>query len=229
MSFDWNEALSTTGTVAGAFAAGFALLTAHRANQTAKSAHLTALTVASIEAQRWHSELAPHLTATLLGRHGQYTLRVGLDGPAGLDRLDSVTVTMEDEMGVDRAGHADLGGSVPREELLAVVWSPFRFRPHADGADERGRSPQPFPLRRGAWKPFAVEMPPPPRHYGLPQMWQSQYEDKPIRLLFECRREGHEPWTIPYEIPARVWRRQLPGADDGPAPEEGTGRSQPDR
>ncbi|MER5353451.1 hypothetical protein ABT093_24335 [Kitasatospora sp. NPDC002551] len=230
MPIPWNDVLSTTGTVASACAAGFALLTARRANQTAKSAHRTAQTVAAIEVQRWHSELTPRLSVTLLGRHGQYALHVGLDGPTGLDRLDSITVVMEDETGVDRTGHALLGGSVPLEELQAVVWSPFRFRPHTDGTDEHGRSPAPFPLRRGEWRPLAVEVPPPPRHYNSPQLWESQYEDKPIRLRFECQREGRDPWTVPYEIPAHTWRQQLPGtAGDGLGLEEDLGQAQPDQ
>ncbi|MFJ4672839.1 hypothetical protein [Kitasatospora purpeofusca] len=137
---------------------------------------------------------------------------------------------MEDEAGVDRTGHAHLDGSVSLEELQAIVWSPFRFRPHTDGTDEHGRSPEPFPLRRGEWRPLAVEIPPPPRHYSSPQMWQTQYEDKPIRLLFECRREGHAPWTVPYEIPARTWRQHPPDTtDDDPGPEDPLSEAQSGR
>ncbi|MFD9591961.1 hypothetical protein ACFWA9_04275 [Kitasatospora sp. NPDC059973] len=228
MPIAWNDVLSTTGTVASACAAGFALLSARKANQTAKAAQETAQTVATIEAHRWHADLTPCLTVTFADRFGLQGLRISLDGPAGLDRLDYISVTMENETGVDRTGHASLGGSIPLEELETIVWSPFRFRPYVDGTDEHGRSPAPFSLRLGEWRPFAIEIPPAPRQWDSQRGWEALFDGKPIRLLFECRREGHEPWTIPYEIPSSVWNaRAAPDTTAGqpdapPGPVVGT-------
>ena len=30
--------------------------------------------------------------------------------------------------------------------------------------------------------------------------WRRQTEDQPIRLRITCRREGYEPWILPYEV-----------------------------
>ena len=32
------------------------------------------------------------------------------------------------------------------------------------------------------------------------QQWRRQTEDQPIRLLITCRRDGYEPWTLPYDV-----------------------------
>ncbi len=213
MSIPWVNILTTTGTVASAVAAGFALLSARRANQTAQAAYQTAETLAVIERHRWHADLTPEITAKFVDRLGQCTLRIALAGPVGLDRLDSVTVTMQNEGGVDHAGHS-LPGGPSAEEVEAVVWSPYRFTPSSDGTDTRGRAPAPFPLERGQWRPFSIDVPPTP-HWMQHDWWETYYADKPIRLTFECRRADHEPWIIPFEIPARTWNPAAPALDPG--------------
>ncbi len=222
MSIPWVNILTTIGTVASAVAAGFALLSARKANETAQAAHRTAETLAVIERHRWHADLTPEITAEFVNRLGQYTLRISLTGPAGLDRLHFVTVTMQDEGGIDRSGHS-LAGGLPAHEVQAVVWSPYRFTPGSDGTDTRGRAPAPFSLERGQWRPFSIEVPPAP-HWMQHDWWEPYYADKPIRLTFECEHVDHAPWTIPFEIPARTWNPPTPALDPGTqAADEGAG------
>ncbi|WP_280666043.1 MULTISPECIES: hypothetical protein [unclassified Kitasatospora] len=177
-----------------AIAAGAALRTSGRANRTAE-------TVAAIERDRWHVDLTPDLGIMFEPQGDSYALlKVELRGPAGLDRLDQVVVTVRDEGGVDHEGHAGLGGSIPVEELRSVVWSQYRFRPSVDGADRLGRGVAPFALERGEWRPFAMECTLKPHWFTDLESWQRRFKGKPLRLTLECRRQGHKPWIVSHEL-----------------------------
>uniref|UniRef100_UPI002F913AC2 hypothetical protein n=1 Tax=Kitasatospora indigofera TaxID=67307 RepID=UPI002F913AC2 len=220
MNIPWAAILGTAAAVFSAAAAGLSWLTARKANETSH-------TLAALEHDRWHSELTPDLGLTFLPRHGQPIALVALRGPVALDRLDSVTVNvLNDDDGLDRGAQAGLGGSVPRADLLAQIWGPYSLRPTP--GDEHGRSAEPFPLDRTNTHRLVLEPTRPPHwSYDLdPQHWLAQWQDKPIRLSFECRRDGHRPWTVIREITAR--QRQSGAADGAADPAAADGAAQPD-
>ncbi|MBV6701930.1 hypothetical protein KV557_33320 [Kitasatospora aureofaciens] len=136
------------------------------------------------------------------------TLQVNLTGPVSLDRLDPVIVTVQNEAGVDHAGHSHLGGSPSKDDLAAVVWSPLRLKPGVNEADRLGRVSGTFALEAGDHQPLAMEPSPAPRwNTGS---WERQWEGKPLRLKIECRRDGHKPWFIVAEVAVVDSKRQPP-------------------
>jgi hypothetical protein len=213
MTFPWATVLTGVTAVASAVTGGFAAQSSGRsaraadrsaeaADRSAEAAERSAAAaeaLTSIERDRWHAELTPQLDITF--DWPSKLLQVKLQGPVGLDRLDEVTVTVQDEAGVDHTGHSQLGGSVPVEELQAVVWSRWHFKRGVDQADNLGRSVAPFPLEPGDFRPLAMEPTLPPRWISDPEAWQQRFDGKPFRLKVTCRREGHHPWTLACELP----------------------------
>ncbi len=220
MTIPWAAILGTAAAVFSAAAAGLSWLTARKANETSR-------TLAALEHDRWHSELTPDLRLTFLPRQGQPIILVALRGPVALDRLDSVAArVLNDDDGLDRAGHSGLGGSVSHADLLAQIWGPYRMRPTP--GDEHGRSAEPFLLDRTNTHRLPLEPTRPPYWSSNqdPQHWQEQWQDKPIRLSFECRRNGHRPWTVIREITAR--QRQSSNRQPAADPAAPGGAAQPD-
>lgn len=123
-----------------------------------------------------------------------------LTGPAGLERLDEVIVTVQDEAGVDHSGHSHHGGSPTPDELATVVWSPLRLKPGINEANRLGRVSGTFALETGDHQPLAMEPSIAP-HWNT-DSWAGQWEGKPLRLKIECRRDGHKPWFIVDEVAA---------------------------
>jgi hypothetical protein len=91
-------------------------------------------------------------------------------------------------------------GGPTAEQIDRQVWGPYRFVPGVDGADETGRSLEPFTLLLGDWRPFALERTPPPPWSNDSGSWRQRYADQPVRLTLSCYRKDHEPWTVPVEI-----------------------------
>ncbi|MYX67339.1 hypothetical protein K388_05606 [Streptomyces sp. KhCrAH-43] len=189
MSIPWGDIATFSTAGLSAVAAAGAWFAAHRANRTAD-------TVARIEEQRWHAELTPQFSFELMETgNGQALLDVHLEGPDFLGHLDSISIAV----GNDDRGHPVLnaGVDVTQEEVDAFVWGPYRFSPHADGADEHGRSPEPFDLAVGTGTRRAMQRTR-PGHWmegKTPGTWQGEYVGKPIRLKLTCRR-GDEEWVI---------------------------------
>jgi hypothetical protein len=118
-------------------------------------------------------------------------------GPAGLDRLDQVTVRIRDDI----PGRAPVtSGGPSAEEIARQVWRPYRFVPGVDGAVQTGRFVAPFGLLLGDRRPLALERTPAPTWSSDATGWRRQYDDQPVRLTLACVREGDEPWTVPREV-----------------------------
>jgi hypothetical protein len=185
----WPDPVNAVAAVASAVAAGAAWYAARHSNQTADS-------LARIERERWHSELAPEFDFTLADPEGdRVKLHVLLTGPDDLRRLDEVRISIRND---DRVYEARPGHDGPtQEELDAFVWGPYRFPFGADGADQDGRGVAPFPLDVGAGNLLVLERTRPGRWMTgtSREGWQRQWRDFPIRLTLICRR-GDEEWRL---------------------------------
>lgn len=204
--------LAISSTVAAGLSAVAALgswKAAHRANKTSAQAHQTgerafqtAEAVARIEKDRWHADLLPQFHITIEGIEGdRATLNVHLVGPLPLHQLDEVEIEVVASDDMSRI--VTLAGGPSQEEVDAQVWGPLRFVPNANEADVNGQRIPSFLLRVGAGHPFALERTRPPRWQegnDRQQRWRDQWLNKPMRLILTCRRDGFEPWRVPYEV-----------------------------
>ncbi|MFD6149392.1 hypothetical protein [Streptomyces sp. NPDC060243] len=215
---DLTDWLSASTAVASAAAAGFALLISRKANATAE-------TVARLEAARWRHDMTPQfrVTATRLNPapRSKASLVVELVGPHALDRLDHVSVEIRDD------GYTHQPSiTTSAEQIAATVWGPYRLEPRIDGAADDGRTEPGAPLAVGAWRKLQLEPTPTPI-FSVPEMWEPRYAGAPVRLLLHCRKDGHEPWALPYEVdvtrPAQVHRttRTVGGPTPEPSPPTG--------
>lgn len=193
----WPDIVNAIAAGASAVAAGAALFAAWRANSAAEHANDTADAVARIERDRWHTELTPQfeITATELGPGvNRAALRMTLTGPAGLTRLDAVTITIRD----DGYTHLPCAG-VTQEMLDATIFWPYQFEPGVDGADRGGRSVTTNPTQIGDWVKHSLSGTPVPAWSNL-EYWREQYRDEPVRLRLECQVAGFKPWYIATEV-----------------------------
>ncbi|MFI7283485.1 hypothetical protein ACIBOV_24805 [Micromonospora chersina] len=133
-------------------------------------------------------------------------LRVGLIGPAGLDRLDRLTVAIRNDHHRRGAGHHQrMGGPTP-EEVKQHIWGPYRFTPHTGPdeaqADSTGRQVvycSGLPL--GEELPYQLEQTS-PGHWMNGMTHQSWLQDRGtvIRLAFTAEHQDHGTWHLPCEI-----------------------------
>ncbi|MEV7737825.1 hypothetical protein AB0O75_38125 [Streptomyces sp. NPDC088921] len=96
-----------------------------------------------------------------------------------------------------------LAGGPNQEQVDAQVWGPLRFVPGVDGADANGQTIPAFPLRVGVGRPLALERTRPPlwqEGNDREARWRDKWLNTPMRLVFTCRRDGFEPWVVPYEV-----------------------------
>jgi hypothetical protein len=174
--------------------AGVAGVGAWRAGNTTAAA--TAAQT-SLLAENWHVQRTPKFKVTCRRTHGdEVEMHVALVGPAGLDRIDELTISIRN----DDADHTPrIAGGLTAEEVATQVWGPYRFNPAADGADKNGRSPEPFPLAAGASRRFSL-VPTLPPSQAVPASWHDRYADHPVRLEFIARCEGHAPWRVTQDV-----------------------------
>lgn len=156
--------------------------------------------VTTIEDQRRHDELTPEFAVTCEERGGTRIadMTVELTGPAGLDRLDEVTIRIRDDIPDRRPSP---GSQLSQDQIAEVIWGPYRFNPGQRGTSQNGRTHGPISLPAHEPYPVSLEQSIPPS-WTAPS-WRAQYEDKPVRLEITCRREGYAPWTLCYEIDAK--------------------------
>ena len=144
---------------------------------------------AAIESKRQHDALTSELAVTCDARPGADSRRADmtleLTGPAGLDRLDEVTVRIRDD--------------IP-EQISEVIWGPYRLNPAVRDTESYGRAHGPFRLPKHEPYPIQLEQTTTPA-WITPGVWKNQYEYKPVRLELTCRRKGHEPWILRQEVP----------------------------
>lgn len=120
-----------------------------------------------------------------------------------LDSLDEVTITIQDEKGSDHWRYGLPEGF--KEEAAAFVWGPWEFN---TGASQQVSSngttkPRAYSHVTGSnWDRLSMHRTRPGNWMTgtSKEAWRQQVGDQPIRLLITCRREGYEPWLLPYEV-----------------------------
>jgi hypothetical protein len=197
---------TAVGALGVVVAAGVAAWAARQSRDSAIKANAAAETLAAIERDRRHDELAPEFamkfTATAEDRAN---LLVTLTG-GRMDRLDEVTVTILDETGKDHWG-GGLPTNVTQDEAAAFVWGPWEFLTAAavQIASNRESRPRPYVRPNGKnWDLLPLTRTRPGRWMSTysQEQWQGDFEGQPIRLLITCRREGYEPWMLLQEVAA---------------------------
>lgn len=218
MGVTWADSLNAIAATGSAVTAGIALVAIFRANtistqsqataeagqRTAEAAQRTAEAVARIERERWHHDLTPVFDITIEREEGNRArLNVQLKNPYSLQRLDEIAIRIVNSDDQERvATHA---GAIPREEVEAQVWGPYRFAYGADQADINGHTVAPISLQVGRGRPFALERTRPPHWWegnNRDARWRDEWRGKPLRLVLTCSRQGFEPWVVPYEVEA---------------------------
>lgn len=190
--------MSSATAILGGVAALVAAIASVGSWVAARQANHAAATLARIERDRWHADLTPKFEVTCQTTGGDRAqLRVALVGPAGLDRLDRVIVSVRDDI---RGRRPVTAGGPSAEQIAQHVWGPYRFVPGVDRADQTGRTVAPVELHLGDWRPFALERTPPPPWSGDIETWRRQYDSQPLRLTLTCHRQGDQPWTVPIEL-----------------------------
>lgn len=164
------------------------------------NANLSAQRLAQIEIDRHHAELAPRFKLrTRFTSDGAIYLHVKLVGPAALSGLNSLRIRVRDDAQEPPRPYT---GDWSEEQISAVVWGPYRFRPGVDGADENGRTVRPIKLDLGNGRDFVMDPTPPPPWVKEPEnrFWIDRNFRAPIKLTMECGAEGQTPWSVPLEV-----------------------------
>jgi hypothetical protein len=198
-----DTTIAIIGLIAAMLSAGGALgawRAALRANKASGQANAAAVAVAAIETERRHVEVTPRLRLELESETDtSAVLRVAVDGPDELARLDAVSVRIRDDM-ENRAELArSIGTQVTSEQIAGQTWGPLQFRPGSDGGSADGRSVAPFPLTVGESKPLLMRPTAKPSWTDT-AWWLRQYDGKPLRVTVTCEREGFEPWVFQREV-----------------------------
>ncbi|MBP0454007.1 hypothetical protein J5Y04_31365 [Kitasatospora sp. RG8] len=217
---DWT-ALGAIAAAAGVVVtAVMAYWTTRKAAAAAADSAETAREVAQIERDRWHRELTPELTFSLtrLGSH-QLRLTTTLDGPVGLDHLDTITLTVRDEAGWDHSARPHYNDE-QRAELQSVIWGPARFTPGVDGVAAPGRQSVIRDLERGNVTFRQMENSSAPSWFENVADWVDGYWDANLRLQAVCKRDGDRPWIVVAEV-ANPGAEYVPdGSDEVETPEQ---------
>ena len=189
--------VDTFWSVLGLLATGIAAVGAIGSWMSARHSSAAATAVARIEQDRRHVELTPQFELNCRVTYGDGAmLWLAFTGPPGLDHLDAVTIAIRDDKH-DR--EPIVAGGPTAEEIAQVVWGPYRFVPHVNGADRFGRAVAPMCLNRGDWTQRVLERTTAPL-WADNAYWRRQYAEKPVRLKIACHRKGNKPWMIPVEI-----------------------------
>lgn len=198
--------------LASAGFAGSSVVYARRSARSSESAAQSAAITAGHDSDRRHTELTPRFRLTLQPANPGITtlkLLIYLLGPAELERLDALTVSIRDDHPWRGEGTPSAAGPAP-EQVKRQVWGRWMFRsgtgPGADrtrgvpGADETGRTTPTGGMPVGEELPFFLDPTSPPSwsHQDL-QAWQEQMGPY-LRLRLECVREGQKPWMLTAEI-----------------------------
>jgi hypothetical protein len=159
----------------------------------------------AIESDRRHDELTPLFDASCEvtgGLEDSAKLKISLTG--GIDALDEVVVTIQDENGIDRWGRG-LPDGVSQEKAEAFVWGPWEFDTNASVqvVSSRQTRPRAYSLLSGKnWDVLTLAATRPGSWMTgtSTDKWRKDRREQSIRLLVTCRREGHKPWLVPLEV-----------------------------
>lgn len=186
----WS-AVAAIGTLA---AVGVAAWASRQSSNSAAKSNAAAETLATIERDRRHDELAPEFELEFTEAAGDHAnLLVSLTG-GRLESLDEVTFTILDETGKDHWARG-LPDGVTQEEAEEFVWGPWQFNTGASVQVVSNRQSRPRPYSRVSGKnwdllPLTRTW---PGHWMSSlshERWQKDFAEQPIRLLITCRREG---------------------------------------
>lgn len=201
-----HDYVSLATDILGVTATGAAAVAAMGSWRAAVKSNAAAASLLAIEDARRHDEMKPMLRVDCQRRKGwkdDALLRITLEGPAALGRLDEVRLKILDEMWRDRSG-TPLGPMATIEEVKATIWGPYRFRPGVDQtADALGRTASggPLDLATGTnWILQTVEPSQPPHWVSDADWWRREHQDQPIRLLVTCVLEGERPWEQAFDV-----------------------------
>jgi hypothetical protein len=184
-----------------AVASGAAAVAAVGSAVAAFLANRTSSALAKTERERRHTELTPEFQVwcdVISPNHLKLTL--WLRGPAGLDKIDRLTVSIRDNKRVS----ASPVGSPTSEQVDKQIWGPRRFSPHVMGASSDGRNATYLDLIRGDEAVFQLEKTPPGSWMmsgGTLEWWETLGISRAIKISIHCEKSGLEPWTVPWDIP----------------------------
>lgn len=192
MSLDASQ-WTAIATGAAAVAAGGSVVAALFSNGTSKS-------IAKIEKDRRHSELTPEFEVFCqqIGT-GNHELTLWMRGPAGLDKIDSLTISIRD----NKRMAPSPSGQPTKEEVAKQLWAPRRFTPGVDGASIDGRSVPYSDLKLGDEVKFQLEKTPCPpwmTHNGPNEWWESLGISRSIKISIRCENAELGAWTVPWDI-----------------------------
>jgi hypothetical protein len=197
---------AAVGALGAVAAAGVAAWAAYQSRSSAQQANAAAGTLAAIERARRHDELTPEfdITCTVQDTSGDSAVLHVTLKPGKLERLDGVTVTIQDET---RSDHWTRGlpDGVSQEEAAAFVWGPFQFNTGASAqvVSNRTTRPRPYSLVTGKnWDVLGLTLTRPGRWMTATSQedWRKQQAGKPVRLLLTCRLGEYEPWLIQCDV-----------------------------
>jgi len=206
---DLTVIYSGLGDLVALGATAIAAVAARQSNKSSGKANQTAEALTEIEQDRRHSELTPRFRVRVepwtAGNDQDLRLRIMLTGPAGLDRIDGLTVRVRDDH-FRRGESTPTAGGPTREEIKAQIWGPYRFRPGTgpdeSRADDDGRvTVYDAELPIGEELPYFLERTRPPtwaRHMTQ-ERWNEQ-RGPVIRIAVEAWHNDHGRWTLPCEV-----------------------------
>ena len=159
----------------------------------------------AIESGRWHDELTPVFEASCEVPEFQgdsAMLKVALTG--GMEALDEVVITIQDESGIDHWGRG-LPAGVTQEQAEAFVWGPWEYDINASAqvVSNRQTRARPYSLLTGKdWDVLTLAATKPGSWMTAtsPDKWRKDWRRQPIRLLITCRRDGHNPWFVQLKV-----------------------------
>jgi hypothetical protein len=129
--------------------------------------------VASIEHDRRHDELTPEFKITCESHEedkNRAELTLELTGPAGLTRLDQVTVRIRDDI---PNRQPRFRSQLTQEQIAAVIWGPYRIVSGLKDTDPNGRTHGPFRLLKNEPYPIPLEHSLLPSWMSDPERWAS--------------------------------------------------------
>ena len=205
---DAGVAWAAVGGVGSVVSAAVAAWAARQSRVSAREANAAANALAAIERERRHDELAPEFEVTLTlpdPDSDTATLLVSLKR-GRLERLDEVTITIQDEAGVKHWADG-LPEGVTRDEAAAFIWGPWEFAAGtSDAVSNRTSQADSYSVVTGTtWGVFTMQRTR-PGHWmtGTSQQdWRARHQGRAVRLLLTCVHDG-ERWQVPLEAEPTV-------------------------
>lgn len=192
-------ALSIIALVIALVSAGAAVglwRSAHRANEISARA-------VSIDASRRHDERTPDFKVEIVQNEttlDHANLTVPLVRPA---HLDEVVINILNEANADHWGSGRLPDRVTQREAELFVWGLWQFNTGASQqvADARTTLPRRYSRADGKDGEVFDLIKTRPGHWmhSTQQSW-AQEHNGPVRLSFECRLDGEQPWQVSYDV-----------------------------